>query len=67
MAGAFALEPELPAGAAIERGEAGLDGLAEGFLVHVADHEDAPGGVVLNDGGDEAVAFLEIQSHVARK
>jgi hypothetical protein len=52
VAGAFALEPELLARAAVEGGETGLDGAAEGLAVHVADHQDAAGGVVLDDGGD---------------
>jgi hypothetical protein len=29
----------------------------------MADHEDAPGGMVLDDGGDEAVGFFEIEIH----
>jgi hypothetical protein len=41
MPGAFALHPKLVARAAVEGDEAGFDGLAEGFLVHEADHEDA--------------------------
>ena len=63
MAGAFAFEPELLPGAAVEGSEARLDGQAEGLFVHVADHEDAPGGVILDDGGDEAVRLFEIQIH----
>jgi hypothetical protein len=62
--GAFALEPQLAPRAAIEGGEAGLHRLAEGLFVHVADHQNAARGVVLNDGGDEAVRFLKIQIHV---
>ena len=63
VAGAFALEPELVARAAVEGGEAGFDGLAEGLFIHEADHEDAAGGVILNDGGDQAVRFFEIEIH----
>src|ERR1035441_4433444 len=63
MAGAFALEPEFAAGAAPEGGKTGFDGFVEGFLVHVADHEDATGGKVLDDGGDEAVRLFEIEIH----
>ena len=63
VAGALTFEPELAAGAAIEGGETGLDGETEGFLIHVADHEDAASGVVLNDRRDEAVGFLEIEIH----
>src|ERR1035438_10060096 len=55
VAGAFALEPQLAAGAAPEGGKTGFDGLAKGFLVHEADHEDASAGMILDDGGDEAV------------
>ena len=59
VAGGFALQPELVARAAVEGGEAGFHGLAEGFFVHEADHQNAAGGVVLNDGGDQAVDFLK--------
>ena len=55
MAGAFAFEPQFAAGAAPEGGETGVDGFAEGLLIHVADHENASAGMILNDGGDEAV------------
>ena len=64
MAGAFALQPQLLPRAAVEGGEAGLDGFAKGFFIHEADHEDAAGGVVLNDRGDQAVDFCEIQIHM---
>ena len=60
MAGAFAFEPELLARAAIEGGIPRFKGFVEGFLVHEADHEDATGGVVLNDGGNQAVRFIEV-------
>jgi len=63
VAGRFALFPELVAAAAVEGGEAGLDGGVEGFAVHEADHEDAAGGVVLNDGGDQAAGFVEVEIH----
>src|ERR1017187_5852393 len=55
MAGAFALEPQFAAGAAPEGGKTGFDGLAKGRFVHEADHEDASAGMILDDGGDEAV------------
>ena len=48
---------------AIKGGEAGFHGGTEGFFVHVPHHQDAPGGVVLNDGGDEAAGFLKVESH----
>jgi hypothetical protein len=60
----FTLEPELLARAAVEGGEAGVDGLAECFVVHEAEHEDAAGRVVLDDGWDEAaVEFREVEIH----
>jgi hypothetical protein len=37
--------------------------LREGGFVHEADHEDAAGLIVLNDGGDEAVELSEIEIH----
>jgi hypothetical protein len=51
----LALLPKLLARAAVERGEASLDRLAKGFLVHVTDHEDAAGAVILNHRGDQSV------------
>ena len=63
VAGGFTLQPELVARAAEEGGEAGFDGLPKCLFVHEADHQHAAGGVVLNDGGDEAVEFCEIQIH----
>ncbi len=67
MTGAFAFEPELVARAAIEGCEAGFDRFAEGFLVHEAEHEDAAGGLILDDGGNQAVEFAEIEMHVSIK
>ena len=55
VAGAFALEPQFAAGPAPEGGKTGFDGFVKGILVHVADHEDASAGMILDDGGDEAV------------
>ena len=63
MAGSLALEPELLARTAIEGGETALDGAAEGFFVHVSDHQDAAGTVVLHDGGDQAVRLSKIKLH----
>src|SRR5262245_53840659 len=63
MAGGFAFQPELVAGAAVEHGVAGFDGLAKGFFVHEADHQDAAGFPVLDDSGYEAVELREIKFH----
>jgi hypothetical protein len=63
VAGGLALEPELLARAAVEGGETGLDGAAEGFLVHVADHQDAAGIVILDDRRDQSVELGKIQIH----
>jgi hypothetical protein len=63
VAGAFAFHPELVARAAVERHEAGLARLAEGFVIHEAEHEDALRRGVLNDGGDEAVELTVIETH----
>lgn len=57
VAGGFAFEPEFIPGAGVEAGFAGLQRFGEGFFVHEADHEDALGLPVLNDGGDEAIEF----------
>ena len=38
--------------------------LSKRLLIHEADHQHAAGGVVLNDGGNEAVEFRIVQSHV---
>ena len=56
LAGGFALLPVGLTGAAPVPGFAGLDGPAQGFGVHVADHQDLARGVVGHDGGDQAVA-----------
>jgi hypothetical protein len=37
----------------------------EGLFVHIAHHQNAARGEVLNDGGDETVRFLKVQIHVA--
>src|ERR1700742_3690734 len=63
MAGAFALEPQLLARAAVERREAGFHGHAEGLFIHVADHEDTAARVVLNDRGDQSIRFGKVQNH----
>ena len=65
MAGGLAFEPELVARAAEEGGVAGFVGLAEGFVVLEADHEDAAGFIVLDNGRDEAVELGEVEIHVS--
>jgi len=54
----FAFVPEFLAAAAVEPGFAAGQGAAEGFGVHVGEHEDFARVGVLGDGGDEAV-FIE--------
>ena len=63
MAGTFAFKPQLVARAAEEGREAGLDGFAEGFFVHEADHQDAAGLVILDHGRKQSIEFFEIQLH----
>ena len=67
VTGAFTFEPEPAARARPEGGEAGFDGAAEGFFIHVAHHENAVGGGVLNDGCNQAVGFGEIEIHADTK
>src|SRR5260370_11338403 len=64
MPGGLAFEPELIARAAVKCRVAGFDRAAEGFVVHEADHQDAAGLVVLNDGRYQAVQFAEIEIHM---
>jgi hypothetical protein len=64
VTGRFAFEPELVPGPAEEGCEAALDGLSKRFFVHEAEHEDAAGLMVLNDGGHEPVEFAEVEFHV---
>jgi hypothetical protein len=65
MARRFTFHPELIARAAEERDEAGFNGLAKRLLVHEADHQHAPGLLVLNDGGEDAVEFREVEIHLS--
>src|SRR5262249_38308102 len=58
-----ALEPQLTPRAAVEGNESGNHRLYERFLVHVPDHQHPPRAVVLDDGCDQAVAFLKIKLH----
>src|ERR1019366_3201695 len=48
---------------AVEGGEAGFDGAAESFAVHVADHQDAAGAVILDDRRDQSVGLGKIEFH----
>ena len=58
VAGGFAFVPELLAAAAVEPGFAAGERAAQGFGVHVGEHEDFAAIGVLGNGGDEAV-FVE--------
>jgi len=60
----FAFEPELVAGTAVEHRAAGFERLSKRFLIHEADHEDAACDGVLNDRGEQAGEFGEIEIHV---
>jgi hypothetical protein len=51
-------------------GFAGGDGGLEGGAVHPGHHEDASGGLVLNDGGEEAVGIkfqFVVEAHIERE
>ena len=61
----FALGPEALAAAAVEAHAAGFLSSGVGFGIHVAQHEHLAGGRVLNDGGHQAAAFIEINGHNA--
>ena len=54
VAAGLALGPETLARAAVKRDAAFGEAFFIGFAVHVAQHEDLEGAVVLNDGGDES-------------
>src|SRR5450756_1204466 len=61
--GSLPFQPEFAPGAAIERGEARLDGSPKGLLIHEPEHEDASSSVVLYDGGSEPAQLVEIYIH----
>ena len=61
----FALGPEALAAAAVEAHAACFLSSGVGFGIHVAQHEHLAGGRVLNDGGHQAAAFIEINGHNA--
>ena len=60
----FALCPQALAAAAVKAHAAGFLGLFKGFGIHVAQHEHLAGGGVLNDGGHQAAALVEVDSHM---
>ena len=67
VAAGFTLLPEFFAGAAPVVHEAGLDGMAEGVLVHPGHHQHASTslGAFLHDGWNEsAVVIFEVQLHL---
>ena len=55
VSGGFAFHPHLVTGTAEEPGLAGGEGLGEGFLIHVGNHEYVAGGGILHDGGEQAM------------
>lgn len=55
--------PKAVAGAAPESDEACLDGFFVGFAIHEAEHEDLVGHGILDDSGDQALEFVEIDLH----
>ena len=63
VAAGLALHPELLAGARVEGDEAAGEGALERFGIDEAEHKDVAVVGVLNDGGDEAVHFVEINIH----
>ena len=56
----FALHPELFTGAGPEGDEAGFEGFGVAEGVEEAEHQHFAGGGVLDDAGDQAVHFVEI-------
>src|SRR6202042_688172 len=58
VAGGVSLAPALLPAAGPEDGPPRLEGLSHGVGVHPAHHEDRPGGVVLHDGGHQAVSVV---------
>ena len=66
VAAGLALHPELLARAAPEMGLAGGEGGLERGAVHPRHHQHAPGGLLLDDRGDEAVGVefqLVVEAH----
>ena len=60
----LALGPQALAAAAVKAHAAGFLGLFKGFSVHVPHHEHLARGRVLNNGGYQAAAFVEVDSHM---
>jgi len=66
IAAGGAFLPELGAGAAEESDVAGAEGEGEGVGIEEAEHEDLAGGGVLNDAGEEAAGFGEVEGGFGR-
>src|SRR6516225_3073995 len=64
VARTFALKPQFLPRTAKKSRIAGLHGLAECLFVHVSHHEDAPRGVVLDDGCHQSSSFVKIRSYL---
>ena len=60
----LALGPQALAAAAIEAHAPGFLGPGKGFSVHVTHHEHLARGGVLNNGGHQAAALVEVDSHM---
>jgi len=65
VTGSFAFEPQFIARSAKERDVARFDGFPKRFCVHEADHQNAVGLVILNDGGYQAALLAVIQFHLS--
>src|SRR6516225_8461565 len=63
VARTFALKPQFLPRTAKESRIPGLHRFAECLFVHVSHHEDAPRGVVLDDGCHQSTSFVKIQVH----
>ncbi len=60
VAGFLPLKPKPSSGAAVVVGLSGPSRLVPGLLVHVGQHEDISGLIVLDDHRDQAFTFGEI-------
>ena len=63
VARSFAFSPKAVTSAAPEGDETCLDSFFVGFAIHKAEHKDFIGHSILNDGGDQALEFVEIDLH----
>src|SRR5205807_8440385 len=61
VAAGFAFHPELLAGAAPEMGFARLDSFFQRSAIHPGHHQHAPGGLFLDNGGNQAAGGVEFQ------